>query len=155
VSASKAKASSAGDGAPAALASESLDQVRDILVGAQMRAVENRLGQLEERFRRELEELRQSFDARLGELDKQTRQSTSQSGAALRGELQAEARRLDGALDRLGSELRAELGSVAVDLGARKPDSAALAEALREVVRRLEGPPAGNANPRRGDAKSR
>lgn len=155
MSASKAKTSGTGDGATGALATESLDQVRDILVGAQMRAIEARLSQIEESLRRELDELRQTFDARITELDKQNRVSATQAGATLRGELQGEARKWDAALGKLGTELRAELGTMASELGARKPDSAALADALREVVRRLEGGGSAVPNARRSDAKSR
>jgi hypothetical protein len=155
MSASKAKASGTANGPTGTLASESLDQVRDILVGAQMRTIEARLSQLEESLRRELERLEQAFDARITELDKQNRQSATQAGSTLRGELQGEARRWEAALGKLGGELRAELALVAGELGARKPDSAALAEALREVVRRLEGGASATTSARRSDTKSR
>lgn len=52
---------------------ESLDKVRDILFGGQMRAVETRMQGLEERLRREHETLRSEFAKRIGELDAQVR----------------------------------------------------------------------------------
>ena len=48
---------------------ESLDKVRDILFGGQMRAVESRLQGLEERLRREHETLRSDFAKQVGSLD--------------------------------------------------------------------------------------
>ena len=48
---------------------ESLDKVRDILFGGQMRAVETRLQGLEERLRREHEALRSDFAKQVESLD--------------------------------------------------------------------------------------
>lgn len=48
---------------------ESLDKVRDILFGGQMRAVETRLQGLEERLRREHEALRADFSRQVESLD--------------------------------------------------------------------------------------
>ena len=48
---------------------ESLDKVRDILFGSQMRAVESRLQGIEERLRREHEVLRADFDRQVESLD--------------------------------------------------------------------------------------
>jgi hypothetical protein len=48
---------------------ESLDKVRDILFGSQMRAVETRLQGLEERLRREHETLRDDFTKQVESLD--------------------------------------------------------------------------------------
>ena len=53
---------------------ESLDKVRDILFGGQMRAVETRLQGLEERLRREHEALKSDFASR-------SSRSTPSSGA--------------------------------------------------------------------------
>jgi DNA anti-recombination protein RmuC len=58
---------------PAALpndaAPESLDKVRDILFGGQMRAVESRLQGLEERIMREQATMRSDFNKRLADVD--------------------------------------------------------------------------------------
>ena len=48
---------------------ESLDKVRDILFGGQMRAVESRLQVIEERFRQEHEALRSDFARQVESLD--------------------------------------------------------------------------------------
>ena len=50
-------------------APESLDKVRDILFGGQMRAVESRLQGLEERLMREQAGMRSDFNKRLADLD--------------------------------------------------------------------------------------
>lgn len=48
---------------------ESIDQVRDILFGAQMRTVDRRLSQLEERMQRELEAARKDLSKQIADLD--------------------------------------------------------------------------------------
>jgi chromosome segregation ATPase len=61
-----------GNGAPddaAAVPPESLDQVRDILFGGQMRMVDARLRGLEERIAAEHEELRNDLSRKIAELD--------------------------------------------------------------------------------------
>lgn len=55
---------------------ESLDAVRDILFGGQMRTVETRLRNIEDRFQQELESLRGEFQKRAGELDQFARKET-------------------------------------------------------------------------------
>jgi hypothetical protein len=164
MSAEKAKAAGGGDGGKTK-GSESLEQVRDILFGAQMRSVESRLSQLEERMRRELEQTRGALEGKLAELDRRLQQELlaereERSGVvesmrvahgeavlglssaldAVRADLAREVERWEAALDSAGAELRSELGTVAADLEARKPDAHHLAELFREVVGRLEQP---------------
>ena len=55
--------------APNDAAPESLDKVRDILFGGQMRAVESRLQGLEERIMREQAAMRTDFNKQLADLD--------------------------------------------------------------------------------------
>lgn len=88
---------------------ESLDKVRDILFGGQMRAVESRLQGMEERLRREHETLRADFHKRLGELD-----------ASLRSEAQS-----------LGERLVAERTK-------RSEELKSLAAEIKEALRALE-----------------
>jgi len=54
---------------PNEAAPESLDKVRDILFGGQMRAVESRLQGLEERIMREQDAMRSDFNKRLADVD--------------------------------------------------------------------------------------
>ena len=54
---------------PNEAAPESLDKVRDILFGGQMRAVESRLQGLEERIMREQAAMRSDFNKRLADVD--------------------------------------------------------------------------------------
>lgn len=175
MSADKAKRSSQGGASPAPT-SESLEQVRDILFGAQMRSVEARLSQLEERMKHELDQLQGAFDEKVAKLEQGLRKelgaeregraaaleslrvaqgeattglagdldalrvATAESDGALRDELASEIQRWEAALDRIAAEVRSELGAVAADLGARKPDAHHLAELFRDLVRRLEQP---------------
>jgi DNA anti-recombination protein RmuC len=56
---------------------ESLHQVRDILFGAQMRTVDRRLAQLEERLQRDLQGLRKDLEKRADGLDSQIHKESS------------------------------------------------------------------------------
>jgi hypothetical protein len=62
--------------APNESAPESLDKVRDILFGGQMRAVESRLQGLEERIMREQATMRSDFDKQLADLDASAKRDT-------------------------------------------------------------------------------
>lgn len=65
-----AKKGSAASNGPAPDASpESLDQVRDILFGGQMRMVDSRLQGLESRLQQEQAALRTEFSRAIGDLD--------------------------------------------------------------------------------------
>jgi hypothetical protein len=80
---------------------ESLDKVRDILFGGQMRAVETRLQGLEERLRREHETLRADFAKQVESLD-----------AFIRSEVQILGERLAAERTKRGEELK----SLAADI---------------------------------------
>jgi len=67
-------------------APESLDKVRDILFGGQMRAVESRLQGLEERLMREQSTMRSDFDKRLADLDTAAKRDTQTLGDRLNAE---------------------------------------------------------------------
>lgn len=75
---------------------ESLEQVRDILFGGQMRMVESRFHNLEERLLQEHRTLRADFGRQLGELN-----------AALKAELEAHEQRLAAERSRRAEELQA------------------------------------------------
>jgi phage host-nuclease inhibitor protein Gam len=64
-----ARAADLAPAPPNDAAPESLDKVRDILFGGQMRAVESRLQGLEERIMREQSTMRSDFDKRLADVD--------------------------------------------------------------------------------------
>jgi DNA repair exonuclease SbcCD ATPase subunit len=100
--------------APAAAAEpqpESLDKVRDILFGSQMRAVDTRLQGLEERLREEHETIRTDFAKQVESLD-----------GFIRSEVQALTERLAAERARRGEELKAL--------------SAEIKEALRSLEKR-------------------
>ena len=67
-------------------APESLDKVRDILFGSQMRTVETRLHGLEERLRREHDSLRAEMAKRITELDHQLHSEAQALGERLAAE---------------------------------------------------------------------
>ena len=67
-------------------APESLDKVRDILFGGQMRAVESRLQGLEERLMREQAVMRSDLDKRLADLDASAKRDAQTLGDRLNAE---------------------------------------------------------------------
>ena len=81
---------------------ESLDKVRDILFGSQMRAVESRMQGLEERLRREHETLRTDFGKQVESLDAFIRSEAQ----ALADRLSAERTRRTEELKSLGTEIK-------------------------------------------------
>ena len=68
---------------PNETAPESLDKVRDILFGGQMRAVESRLQGLEERIMREQATMRTDFGKQLADLDANTKRDAQALGERL------------------------------------------------------------------------
>jgi hypothetical protein len=97
---------------------ESLDKVRDILFGSQMRAVETRLQGLEERLRREHETLRDDFSKQVESLD-----------ALIRSETQALAERLVAERTKRVEELKSLAGEIKEALRALEKRHVKLEEA--------------------------
>jgi chromosome segregation ATPase len=81
---------------------ESLDKVRDILFGGQMRAVETRIHSLEERLLREQQALRADFARQVGDLEGFARKELTD----LLERLAAERAKRNEELKALGSELK-------------------------------------------------
>lgn len=82
-----AKKGSASSNGPAPDASpESLDQVRDILFGGQMRMVDSRLQGLESRIQQEQAALRTEFSRAVGDLDDAMKKGLAQLGDKLASE---------------------------------------------------------------------
>ncbi|UCG87153.1 MAG: hypothetical protein JSW71_00990 [Gemmatimonadota bacterium] len=109
---------------------ESLEKVRDILFGGQMRAVDSRLAALEERFQRDLEAVRSDSHKRISDLeasftrDLQTQAEQIKTERAKRGD----------DLKQLGNYLRASIRDLEKAV-ARLDDSTSKADAdLRTAV---------------------
>ena len=96
------------DVAPNEPAPESLDKVRDILFGGQMRAVESRLQGLEERIMREQASMRTDFTKQLADVDA----SAKREAHTLTERLVAERTKRTEELKTLSSELREILKSL-------------------------------------------
>jgi hypothetical protein len=111
---------------------ESLDQVRDILFGGQMRMVEGRLRGLEERLLQEQAALRTEVGRTLGELDAGMRKELN----ALAEKLSAERARRVEELKALGADLKEALKGLEKRHG-QLEEAAHLADAeLRDQVLR-------------------
>jgi recombinational DNA repair ATPase RecF len=100
-----ANKSAASNGPPPGAAPESLDQVRDILFGSQMRMVDARLQGLESRLQQEQAALRTEFSRNLGELDDALKKGLAQLGERLSAE---RAKRVED-LKAVASDLRESL----------------------------------------------
>ena len=87
---------------------ESLDKVRDILFGGQMRAVESRLQGLEERLMREQASMRSDFNKRLADVDATAKRDVQ----TLNDRLTAERTKRTEDLKALSAELKEVLRSL-------------------------------------------
>lgn len=143
---------------------ESLDKVRDILFGGQMRAVEARLQGLESRLLQSQESLRaeftnqlnalegtvqrevQSLAQRLGE-ERSARaeelttlgQTTGLADAELREAVLQQGQALSAEITRLSERLSAELTSAVLELKVEKASLTALASLFSDMASRLSG----------------
>jgi len=129
---------------------ESIDQVRDLLFGSQLRTVNARIQNLDERLRQEAAAIRtelqalgaqirdsldsmnrqhQNFEAASGQADAELRDHLMKQGAALTSNLEAAAQRINTELDRIHKGLRTDkldvqaLVAGLTDLAARIGDS--------------------------------
>ncbi|MDX2194357.1 MAG: hypothetical protein NW201_13460 [Gemmatimonadales bacterium] len=85
---------------------ESLDKVRDILFGSQMRSVDARLKSVEDRFQRDLAQLRADAGRQLADTEAQLRQQLRELGDRLAAESAERTRRMDAVHAELTAALR-------------------------------------------------
>jgi hypothetical protein len=135
---------------------ESLDKVRDILFGGQMRAVESRLQGLESRLLQAQESLRSEFTKQLDALDATVRkevqslserldteratrteqlkalgETTSMADADLREAIMQQGQALSAEIARLSERLSADLARSVLELKVEKASLATLASRLK------------------------
>lgn len=103
-----AQQKSEANGAAKAPAPESIDQVRDLLFGGQMRMVDARLQSLDERMARETAAIRTEFERQVAELDSSTKKELSRHAERLAAERTKRAEDLKA----LGIELKESLKSL-------------------------------------------
>jgi Skp family chaperone for outer membrane proteins len=96
------------NGAAKAPAPESIDQVRDLLFGGQMRMVDARLQSLDERMARETTAMRTEFERQIAELDSSVRKELGRHAERLAAE---RTKRADD-LKALSAELKESLKSL-------------------------------------------
>lgn len=99
------QAQSPVDGSTSDAPRESIDQVRDLLFGSQMRMVDARIQSLDERLKQEASTMRADFDRRLTDLDGSIRNELVQQA----GKLDSERIKRIEELKALGAELRESL----------------------------------------------
>jgi len=103
-----AQQKNAANGAASAPAPESIDQVRDLLFGGQMRMVDARLQSLDERMARETTAMRTEFERQITELDGSIKKELARHAERLAAE---RTKRADD-LKALSSELKEALKSL-------------------------------------------
>lgn len=109
---------------------ESLEKVRDILFGGQMRAVDSRLAALEQRFQRDLETLRSDSQKRLAGLETSVTRDLQAQAELIKSE---RTKRGDD-FKQLGSDLRASIRNLE-KLIAKLDDATSKADAdLRTAI---------------------
>ena len=140
--------------APADVQPESLDKVRDILFGTQMRAVDSRLQGLEERLREEHEAIRTDFARQVESLDAFIRSEVNTVTERLATESRKRAEDLKGLAAEIKEAIRAlerrhikleEAATLAdaalrdqlLQLASAKTDRTALASMLTDMAGRL------------------
>jgi hypothetical protein len=149
---------------------ESLDKVRDILFGGQMRAVESRLQGLESRLLQAQESLRSEFTKQLDALDATVRkevqslserldteratrteqlkslgETTSMADADLREAIMQQGQALSAEIARLSERLSADLARSVLELKVEKASLATLASLFSDLASRLKGDERGAA----------
>ncbi|KAA3608737.1 MAG: hypothetical protein DWQ01_11575 [Planctomycetota bacterium] len=108
-----------------------LEQVRDLLFGAQIRSLQSRMDQMEADFRRELQQTREESAKSVQELDQFVRQEFDSLGVRLDEESQArhvQVQDLEKAMKAMGKELTDRIQ----DLGKR------LSKDMREGMDKME-----------------
>lgn len=137
----------------------SVDQIRDIIFGGQMRDYDKRFASLEERLGREVAALRDDTNRRFDALqafmrqeldnlgqrlshEQETRAQTMQTqGHELRQQLAEQGQQLTSEIVRRFDDLSASLDRQASSLRHEKTDRATLATLLTEVAQRLAADP--------------
>jgi hypothetical protein len=134
---------------PAAAPLGSVDQIRDIIFGAQMRDYEERFSALEARLIEEARLLREDVQNRFHALEQNLESERGERGAAtdrLVAELQATARSIEARADKDRDEIQNQIADTrdAImkrldELQEAKTDRIALSELLRDMADELEG----------------
>lgn len=137
---------SSADGSPGAAATGSIDQIRDIIFGGQMKEYERRFQQLEERTRQRIEELHAEVGKRLEAIEAFARREIDAQDQRLKGEQSARSDAVQALSTEIGEALRALSRSIeaqaekqtheAQDLRQQMLD---LSKGLSEEIRRKHG----------------
>lgn len=152
--------SSPVNGSPTESPRESIDQVRDLLFGSQMRMVDARIETLDERLRHETSVLKAEFDRRMSELasvaaelrqsleslerrHKSFEEAAGQADAELRDHLLKNAAAFSGDLKSTSERISGELDRITAGLQAEKLDVSSLVSGLTDLASRLGGARAG------------
>ncbi len=119
----------------------SVEQIRDIIFGAQMRDYESRFADLSQRLQDSIDELRKEMEKRFSEADRklaEERSSRESDTELLKRLLSAAEQQLGSEITAARQEFSANLGSASDDLGHRKADRELLAELFRQAAVQIE-----------------
>ena len=127
---------SPANGAPAESPRESIDQVRDLLFGSQMRTVDASIKSLDDRLQALGAELKEQLD-RLEKRHLSLQESAGNADAELRDHLAKQNATLSGELAKTSERISSELQRITTDLQAEKLDTSAIVAGLTELAARL------------------
>lgn len=154
----KKQPKSAGQPSPVTTPAASVEQIRDIIFGAQMRDYEGRFDALGQRLQDSIDELRQEMERRFEAADKDltAERTDRQSDVELLKRLLAAAeQQLGSELSAAREELSSNLGSASEDLSHRKADRELLANLFREAAVQIEAGQVDNGRPSKESTRAK
>lgn len=143
------KSTTAGNGPASDAPRESIDQVRDLLFGSQMRMVDTRLQGLDEKIQALGAEIRESLQ-RLERRHQALEQTAAQADADLRDHLMKQAAALSTEIAATSKRITGDLDRISGDLQREKLDASALAAGLTDLAGKLGKPAPAGKQPHTG-----
>ena len=136
------------DGSPGAVTAGSVDQIRDIIFGSQMKAYERRFQLLEEHSRQRIEELHAEVGRRLEAIEAFARREFDAHGERLQNEQSSRSDAVQALSSQIGDAVRALSGSIAAQAEKQANETQDLLRRLTDLSQNL------SEEVRRKDAES-
>jgi hypothetical protein len=128
---------SPADGSPGAAEAGSVDQIRDIIFGSQMKAYERRFQLLEEHSRQRIEELHAEVGRRLDAIEAFARREFDAHGERLKSEQSSRSDAVQALSNQIADAVRTLSGSIAVQAEKQANEARDLLRQLADLSQRL------------------
>ena len=125
------------DGSPGAAATGSIDQIRDIIFGSQMKEYERRFQRLEERSQQRIEELHAEVGKRLEAIEALVRREIDAQGERLKSEQSARSDAVTALSNEIGDAIRALSKSIEAQAEKQAHDAHDLRQQLMDLSKGL------------------